>query len=120
MLSFKHVTLAILLALVFIICLKHSEGFTTENFIPLLTQNNDYSDESKNEYTSFSQEVEEDRKIMKSNDPSSSCIQTDPIHNEVLSDPCTPVATFKNELNAQGMNDITGFSFTDMTASPLA
>jgi len=38
--------------------------------------------------------------------------------SESLSDPCTPVATFKGELNAQGLNEISGFD-DFVTGAPL-
>ena len=38
--------------------------------------------------------------------------------SDSLSDPCTPVATFKGELNAQGLNQISGFD-DFVTGAPL-
>lgn len=50
----------------------------------------------------------------------SNCLSTDPNHNELVGDACTPVAAFRGELNAQGMNAITGFNLKDHTsAQPL-
>lgn len=48
------------------------------------------------------------------------CLATDPNQFELVGDACKPVAVFEGELNAQGMNDITGFNMSNnMTAQPL-
>lgn len=48
------------------------------------------------------------------------CLATDPNHFELVGDACKPVAVFEGELNAQGMNDITGFNMNNnMTAQPI-
>ncbi len=48
------------------------------------------------------------------------CLATDPNHFELVGDACKPVAAFEGELNAQGMNDITGFNMNNnMTAQPI-
>lgn len=48
------------------------------------------------------------------------CLATDPNHFELVGDACKPVAAFEGELNAQGMNDITGFNMNNnMTAQPV-
>jgi flagellar biosynthesis GTPase FlhF len=35
-------------------------------------------------------------------------------NNSLVTDNCTPVQTFKNELNAQGMNDISGYNLSNI------
>jgi hypothetical protein len=53
---------------------------------------------------------------MNSNDNSGYCPPN--LVSDSLSDPCTSVATFKGELNAQGLNQISGFD-DFVTGSPL-
>ncbi len=53
---------------------------------------------------------------MNSNNDSGYCPPN--LVSESLSDPCTPVATFKGELNAQGLNEISGFD-DFVTGAPL-
>jgi len=53
---------------------------------------------------------------MNSNNDSGYCPPN--LVSDSLSDPCTPVATFKGELNAQGLNQISGFD-DFVTGSPL-
>lgn len=53
---------------------------------------------------------------MNSNNDSGYCPPN--LVSESLSNPCTPVATFKGELNAQGLNQISGFD-DFVTGAPL-
>jgi hypothetical protein len=78
-----------------------------EHFIPFLT-NRDFE-------TGFDSELKSSWSR-----PSQECLSTDPSRHEIVGDACKPVGAFRNELNAQGMNDITGFNINhQMTAKPL-
>ncbi len=78
---------------------------TKEDFVPFFLTNRDFED-------NYESPLKGGRK--------GACLSTDPNHFELVGDACKPVAVFEGELNAQGMNDITGFNINnDMTAHPI-
>ncbi len=78
---------------------------TKEDFVPFFLTNRDFED-------NYESPLKGGRR--------GACLSTDPNHFELVGDACKPVAVFEGELNAQGMNDITGFNINnDMTAHPL-
>ena len=77
-----------------------------EDFIPFFMSNNDFE-------TSFDSPLKTSRH-------NKGCLNTDPNHFELVGDACNPVATFRDSLNAQGMNEIAGFNIdNNMTAQPI-
>ena len=82
-----------------------SQPTTKEDFIPFFMTNKDF----ENGYDS----------ALKGSSKKG-CLATDPNHFELVGDACKPVEVFHGELNAQGMNEITGFNIDNrMTAQPL-
>jgi hypothetical protein len=76
----------------------NNEESPIESFIPTISRDNN------------------DEFDMNSNDNSGYCPPN--LVSDSLSNPCTPVATFKGELNAQGLNQISGFD-DFVTGAPL-
>jgi len=77
-----------------------------EHFIPFFMSNSDFE-------TSFDSPLKTARH-------NKGCLNTDPNHFELVGDACKPVATFRDSLNAQGMNEIAGFNIdNNMTAQPI-
>jgi hypothetical protein len=78
---------------------------TKEDFIPFFMTNKDFESGYESSLKGSSKK---------------GCLATDPNLSELVGDACKPVAVFEGELNAQGMNDITGFNINNnMTAQPL-
>ena len=78
---------------------------TKEDFIPFFMTNKDFESGYESSLKGSSKK---------------GCLATDPNQFELVGDACKPVAVFEGELNAQGMNDITGFNMSNnMTAQPL-
>ncbi len=78
---------------------------TKEDFIPFFMTNKDFESGYESSLKGSSKK---------------GCLATDPNHFELVGDACKPVAVFEGELNAQGMNDITGFNMNNnMTAQPI-
>jgi hypothetical protein len=113
----KDPTIGILLGLSYIISinyLNNTENFKTseenehfernaekkenEHFFPLVNANYESDNKSNNNFHNNS---------IKKNE--NTCLDNYTPMNESVSDVCNPVATFKNELNAQGINDISGY-----------
>jgi hypothetical protein len=74
---------------------EDEDGETKETFITQFLSNNDFE-----KYQMGS---------MRNSGRHNNCLSTNPNHFELVGDGCSPVQTFQGELNAQGMNDITGF-----------
>ena len=109
----KDTTIAILLALTYVISLNYSllsENFeekvvkhTKESFQPFFPlENTEYK----------KQDVNEQEKT------DNSCLKNYVPTHEVIGDACEPVSTFKDELNAQGLNSPEGFDNT-VIGSPI-
>ena len=78
---------------------------TKEDFIPFFMTNKDFESGYESSLKGSSKK---------------GCLATDPNLSELVGDACKPVAVFEGELNAQGMNDITGFNINNnMTAQPI-
>ena len=78
---------------------------TKEDFVPFFMTNKDFESGYESSLKGSSKK---------------GCLATDPNHFELVGDACKPVAVFEGELNAQGMNDITGFNMNNnMTAQPI-
>jgi hypothetical protein len=78
-----------------------------EHFIPFLT-NRDFE-------SGFDSELKSSWSL-----PSQKCLSTDPSRHEIIGDACKPVGAFRNELNAQGMNEINGFNLSNtMSQKPI-
>ena len=125
-LSRKCPTIGILLAIVYIVsihCYNEKENFfpgfmqnddeelkqeqQKEDFIPMLSGSNDDS-EQKDASASFGFE----------NNSSGDCKSLYTPEFEAVGNVCSPVSTFQNELNAQGLNSPEGFG-GDVMGSPL-
>ena len=82
-----------------------SQPATKEDFVPFFMTNKDFESGYESSLKGSSKK---------------GCLATDPNHFELVGDACKPVAVFEGELNAQGMNDITGFNMNNnMTAQPI-
>ena len=78
---------------------------TKEDFIPFFMTNKDFESGYESSLKGSSKK---------------GCLATDPNQFELVGDACKPVEVFHGELNAQGMNEITGFNIENqMTAQPL-
>jgi hypothetical protein len=79
-------------------------------------RDNDRGRDDDNRIERFIPTASGDEFSMNSNNNSGYCPPN--LVSDSLSDPCTPVATFKGELNAQGLNQISGFD-DFVTGAPL-
>ena len=126
----KDPTIGIFLGLSYIISLHFSQ-VNTENFVLndyiLPNKNNSDSEDVKesffplnNNYTETTDSVYKESENYKNNE--NSCLNNYNPHYESVGDVCNPVATFQNELNAQGINHISGFNESNikyMKGSPI-
>ena len=81
-----------------------------ESFFPL---NNNYTETTDSGYHKESENYENNE---------NACLNNYNPHYEAVGDVCNPVATFQNELNAQGINHISGFNESNikyMKGSPI-
>jgi hypothetical protein len=83
---------------------------TKEHFFPFQDQ-----DVNNNQIPAVRHNVAQESNMMNEK----SCLKTYVPMHESVSDVCSPVATFKNELNAQGLNYPEGFNHT-VIGSPLS
>jgi hypothetical protein len=121
-LSMKCPAMGILLAISYVISIiyeKHGERpldlLRREGFSDDDDERRD-DDENERDVERFIPTASGDEFSMNSNNDSGYCPPN--LVSESLSDPCTPVATFKGELNAQGLNQISGFD-DFVTGAPL-
>ena len=130
-LSMKCPTMGILLAISYVISIiyeKHGErpldllrreGFSDEEDERRRDDDRGRDDDRRRDderFETFIPTASGDEFPMNSDDNSGYCPPN--LVSESLSDPCTPVATFKGELNAQGLNEISGFD-DFVTGAPL-
>ena len=81
---------------------RKEENKENEHFFPLVDANYDSDNKSNNKSNNNFH-----HKLDKKNE--NTCLDNYTPMNESVSDVCNPVATFKNELNAQGINDVSGY-----------
>jgi hypothetical protein len=117
-LSMKCPTMGILLAISYVISIIYEKH--GERPLDLLRREGFRSDDDEirdeEGVEGFIPTASGDEFPMNSDDNSGYCPPN--LVSESLSDPCTPVATFKGELNAQGLNEISGFD-DFVTGAPL-
>jgi hypothetical protein len=90
---------------------KSESDDVKESFFPL-TNISDYNLKKEHDTDNFKNHENKDH----------SCLNNYNAWNESVGDVCNPVATFQNELNAQGINDISGFnesSIKHINGSPI-
>ncbi len=88
-----------------------------ENF-----ENEDEKEEVKEDFIPFLTNREYESNFSSTPEPVSNCLSTDPNQFDLVGEPCSAVATFEGEFNAQGMEPIMGFNLnqtSSQTAQPL-
>jgi hypothetical protein len=88
-----------------------------ENF-----ENEDEKEEVKEDFIPFLTNRDYESNFSSAPQPTSNCLSTDPNQFDLVGEPCSAVATFEGEFNAQGMEPIMGFNLNQtasQTAQPL-
>jgi len=126
----KSPTIGILLGISYVVSLSYmvnaeniSEKYSNkgkEHFFPLVNENDvsNSFDVKLNNRTMNSRENNEKDVVINNTNSQESCMQNYTPKYETVSDVCNPTATFKNELNAQGLNFPEGFDHS-VNGSPL-
>ena len=96
---------------------------SNEHFIPLMYNDKDFNINTASKKKQIQVQVKEENlsnvsNLNNSNLNNSECLNNYTPRFEEVGDVCSPVATFQNELNAQGLNFPEGFDSTGM-GSPL-
>ncbi len=88
---------------------KEDEEDVVESFIPFLSTS-DFDKMNLGESSAFASPSTR----------SQNCLETNPVSHELIGEGCVPVQAFNGELNAQGMNQITGFNLeSGLSPQPL-
>lgn len=126
----KSPTIGILLGISYIVSLSYmvnaeniSEKYSNKNkehFFPLVNENDTSNsfDVKLNNRAMNSRGNNEKDFVINNTNSQESCMQNYTPKYETVSDVCNPTATFKNELNAQGLNFPEGFDHS-VNGSPL-
>lgn len=126
----KSPTIGILLGISYIVSLSYmvnaeniSEKYSNKNkehFFPLVNENDTSNsfDVKLNNRAMNSRGNNEKDVVINNTNSQESCMQNYTPKYETVSDVCNPTATFKNELNAQGLNFPEGFDHS-VNGSPL-
>ncbi len=88
-----------------------------ENF-----ENEDEKEEVKEDFIPFLTNRDYESNFSSAPQTPSNCLSTDPNQFDLVGEPCSAVATFEGEFNAQGMEPIMGFNLnqtSSQTAQPL-
>jgi hypothetical protein len=84
-----------------------------EHFFPMMTENTTTFEENKP-----NKQIHSTRTTQSAQTSADCMLNYTPTH-ESVGNVCTPVATFQNELNAQGLNFPEGFDFPGANGSPI-
>lgn len=87
----------------------NEQGQCVEGFFPLMNTSENETHDTKDKAMMHNSDVKLD----------SSCMQSYVPRFETVGDVCSPTATFKNELNAQGLNSPEGYNQMGANGSPL-
>ena len=89
--------------------IMNEQGQCVEGFFPLMNTPDNDAHDTNNKAMMHNSDVKAD----------SSCMQSYVPRFETVGDVCSPTATFKNELNAQGLNSPEGYNQMGANGSPL-
>jgi hypothetical protein len=137
--SIKDTTIGILLGISYVVSLsylKNTEEFQTKTILPTCPKGtildytkvecvkDDTKEENKESFFPFNKVDENEENNNENNNQNTSyntkenCMNNYIPHYESVSNVCEPVSTFKNGLNAQGINSPEGFNQSDV-GSPI-